>query len=178
MSDDTVEKKINVLPAKGYLQQPAEFNYRCWGEIELPDGHAYEDLFDPRYWQHHASGRVAVHDLIRVIGFGRKFDVQITVTAKTKGGLEVEPWPKLPDAESMAAVAVKKAEPLMVRIVDGKELPRPDFTRSSNWRVLGYEGSELSRGHDSKATAHAAMVAYYRGIGKELVWPEKQEAAA
>lgn len=170
--------KINVLPAKAALQQTAEYNFKCWGPVILPEGFTYEDMFNDHFWMHHATGRIAVHDLIRIIAYDNSFDLYVTVVDKFQGGLRVEAWPKLPSAAAIAAVEVKKSEPLMVRIVDGQELPRVEHTRATKWRVLGYDGSELSRGHDSRASATDAMVKFYREKGKELIPASKPDSAA
>ena len=178
MSDDKIaEKKLNVLPAKGTLQQPAEYNFRCWGPVILPEGFVYEDIFNDAFWMHHASGRIAVNDLIRLIAYDNSFDLNVTVVDKFKGGLRVEAWPKLPAVSALAAVDAKRGEPLEIRIVDGQELPRVEHTRATKWRVIGYDGNELSRGHDSKASATEAMIEFYKSKGKTLVPAAENDAA-
>ena len=58
-----------------------------------PEPVTLADLLEPSFWAHRAA-KFHEHDLIRVIGAQREFDIMLVVTSKSPGGLLLEPWPK------------------------------------------------------------------------------------
>lgn len=58
-----------------------------------PEPVTLADLLEPSFWAHRVH-KFQEHDLIRVIGAQREFDIMLVVTSKSPGGLLLEPWPK------------------------------------------------------------------------------------
>jgi len=131
----------------------------------LPDGATLADVLRPDFWKHHHTV-LKVGDLIRIRANDGAFDMMLTVIAKGQGAVTMDVWPKFPDAADLqraadvAAVAVKARSVLVARSVHGKMVPRVEFTRATNWRVIALDGNEHSSGYRTQAEAHMVMKDY------------------
>lgn len=155
-----------TLSAKGYFARTAEYDTRSW-HVLLPEGVAYADLFRPEFWMHHAT-KLRQHDLIRVRAADGAFDVMLNVVMTTRGGTLVEEWPKWPTEADNDAAKNAVAEPIAVREVYGRPVPRVEHTPKTKWRVIGLDGSEISREHPTKDAAETALRQYVAAMGKTL----------
>jgi hypothetical protein len=143
------------LPA-GYLRSLADYEYSRYF-VQLPPGYGYEDMFQPVFWAHHQ--RLKKFDIIRVVAHDWSFDVEITVTAKTKGGANVQLHPLLPaDPGEIAVHYVKKLK-------NGKMAVRVEYLKATKWRVIALDQSEHSRDYETEAEATGAMHQYLKELG-------------
>lgn len=162
-----------------HLRHPEEHVTTRWsagiGARSAPvEDAAFEDLFKPQWWVHHAA-KLNIGDLVRIRAADGSFDVAVTVTAKVPGGLKVELWPNIPSAggdlaaqaQAGKAVADASRKVGIKRKVAGKPVPRVEFQKASGWRVLGHDGNEVSRNHRSEAEAEDALAAYLSVQGVE-----------
>lgn len=133
-----------------------------------------EDLFRPQFWANHAK-RLMVGDIVRVRAADGSWDVQLTVVAKQPGGVVMDLWPKYPDMSALlnAAGLSKAADDvkpvLRPQKVRGKDVPRVEHTPATKWRLIGLDGNEVSRDHDSKEHAELAMAKYLAALGYERI---------
>lgn len=152
------------LPAP-HLRQTADFHNQRWF-VELPDGHTFDDLFQPLYWAHHK--RLNQYDLVRVRAQDGRFDVMLTVVTRAQGGVVMEVWPKMPDQASIERAVESKAEAVEPRTVNGKPVPRVDHTKATKWRLIGLDGQEHSSNYETRAAAVSAMTAYMASLGLQV----------
>lgn len=150
------------LPAQA-IRQTAEFHYQTY-VVDIPEGHAFSDLFVPTYWGHHK--RLNPRDMVRAVALDGSFDVMLTVTTRGQGGVVMALWPKMPAADRIEAAPEHDMDG--PRMVNGKPVPRVDHTKATKWRVIGLDNQEHSSGYATKAEAEAAMRGYMRSIGLEL----------
>lgn len=149
-----------MLPA-GAMRNLAEYDYSTYC-VQLPPGIAYQDIFRPVFWAHHP--RLKKFDCIRLIAHDWSFDVTVTVVAKTVGGANVQLTPLLPAEPG----EIERKE--VPRLRNGKLAVRVEYQKATNWRVIGLDGSEHSRNHESKGAAEAAMMEYVHALG--MVMPD------
>ncbi len=156
-----------VLPPKGFFGATSEFDTRNWTALEVPAEIEYADLFDPTFWRHHAA-KFRKGNLIRMRRVDGAWDVQLNVVASVQGGLQVELWPKMPDATAAQRAAEQMAAAIQVREVNGRPVPRVEHTPATKWRVIGLDGNEVSRGYETKRAAEDAMRTYAATLGREI----------
>ncbi len=156
-----------ALPAKGHLLHTTDYVTKSWGPEILPEGVEYVHLFMPEFWKHHAS-KLRPFELVRVRAADGSFDVQLVVVAASSGGVVVELWPKMPSLAESEAADAERAAPLEIREIGGQPVPRVEHGKTTKWRVIGIDGNEVSRGHESKAAASVALDKYVMGLGKVM----------
>lgn len=177
---------ITPLPAHA-LTSTAEFWYSTYSvgvgpsskSVHCPAGTKVTDLFKPQFWVHHAK-RLKQGDLVRVRAVDGSWDVMITAVAVASGAVVMEPWPKLPPGLDMAAFthnADLARRTLVQTTVAGKVVPRVEFTRSTDWRVIDLAGNEHSRNHRSEPDAAAALREYINKLGYSDLKPIHEPAA-
>lgn len=151
------------LPAQALIHR-AEYHYNSYFAVQ-PEGHTLADAMDPRYWGHFKT--LKQFDIIRLRAFDGSYDVMLTVVHPMQGAAVVEFWPKVPDMEPQPERHVE------VKKVNGKTVPRVDHTKATKWRVIGLDGNEYSRGHETKEAAERDMGAYLQslGLGSDAVNP-------
>lgn len=147
-----------MLPA-GAMRNLAEYDYSTYC-VQLPPGIEYQDIFRPVFWAHHP--RLKKFDCVRLIAHDWSYDVTVTVVAKTVGGANVQLTPLLPADPG----EIERKE--VHRLRNGKLAIRVEYQKATNWRVIGLDGSEQSRNHESKGAAEAAMTEYVHALGMVL----------
>lgn len=146
------------LPA-GHMRTLAEYQFARYF-VELPPGIAYADLFNPGFWAHHQ--RLKKFDVIRVVAHDWSFDVELTVTAKTKGGASVQLFPFVPaDSGDVEVRYVPKLK-------NGKLAIRVEYQKATKWRIIALDGSEHSREYETEGLAIGAMHNYVRELGLQF----------
>jgi len=153
------------LPA-GFLRNLADYDFSTYF-VQLPPGYRYEDLFRPAFWAHHQ--KLKKFDVIRVVAHDWSFDVTLTVTAKTKGGANVQLTPLLPAAPGEIEVQY------VPRLKNGKMAVRVEYLKATKWRVIALDGSEYSRDWETEAEARGSMMQYIKELGLEFP-PEPTDA--
>lgn len=159
---------MDTLPARGHFGATQEYSQRQWADTEFPEAVEYRDLFRPEFWKHHAS-KFSQNDLIRVRRVDGAWDIMLTVIAKVQGGLAVEEWPKWPKEEDAAAAQEEKAAAIQQRELNGRLVPRTEFTPKTKWRVIGLDGNEIDRGFATKEHAEERLRVYAAALGKTIV---------
>lgn len=149
----------------------ADYSFDRWFGVMPPDV-TFEDLFHPTTWAHYAN-KFKKFDVVRAVAEDGSYDVDLTVSEVTVGGIHMRVRPFFKDAAGDAAVAVaaKAASSAAPKIgplaADGKSKIRVEFLPATKWRVLGLNG-EVSRDHATEAAANKAMAKYLKDIGMEL----------
>jgi len=143
------------LPA-GLMRNLAEYEYSNYF-VQLPPGYVYEDIFRPVFWAHHQ--RLKRFDCIRVVAHDWSWDVTVTVTAKTKGGANVQLTPLLPAAPGDIETQ------FVEKLKTGKWAVRVEYLKATKWRVIALDQSEHSRDYETKAEAEQVMHQYVRDLG-------------
>jgi hypothetical protein len=154
------------LPAKALTRADCA-DYKITSYVEtLPPGVEFDDIFNPLFWAHH-KGKLKINDIIRLIASDRSFDVDVTVSHVSRGGVTVElRGGRLPrgidiaEAARQAAMAkAKEPQPVPVNKISGKHMIRIDHTPKTKWRLIGIDGKEVKRGME-KAEAEAELDKY------------------
>lgn len=153
------------LPA-GYLRNLEDYEFSRYF-VQLPPGYSYDQIFNPAFWAHHQ--RLKKFDIIRIVAHDWSFDVTITVTAKTRGGANVQLTPLVP--AEVDEIEVK----YVPKLRNGKFAIRVDYQKATKWRVIALDGSEHSRDYETQGDAEMAMHAYVRELGM-LFPPEGDDA--
>lgn len=150
-----------ILPA-GALNSTADFVHQRFA-VRLPPGFTYGDIFNPVFWSHYARpGGLKEMDVIRVVAHDWSWDVMVTVRAMTRGGANVQLHPVIPENPDERSIQV------VHRLRNGKLAVRVEFQKATKWRLIGLDGHEVSRDHETKETAEAAMADYVHALGMEL----------
>lgn len=155
------------LPPKAHFKNAGDYNSRQWVE-EMPEGVEYADLFREDFWVHHAS-KVRLRELVRCIAVDGSFDVMLVVEAKVQGGLKMREWPVWPAEADVAKAEATRTAPIVQREVAGRMVPCVEHTKITKWRVIGLDGNEISRMHQTKDEAMAALTRHFGAIGKDVV---------
>ena len=143
--------------------------------IRLPKDHAFEDLFNPRYWaQLQKQNRLRVTDLVRVIAHDGSFDCELTVLSMVPGAVNMGVYPKLP----ANAADFTKPRPIVVGPMDhlGKPVIRVEQA-GTRFRVIGLDNQEISA-HPTEPEAEGALAAYLAQVRMRAPTIEESEAHA
>jgi hypothetical protein len=148
----------------------------------IDDKFEFADIFPSTFWTHHANTLI-VNDIIRVRRRDGAWDVEIAVTGKAENGaVRVDPWPIYP-AETVAEQA--SAQPtgivdLQLQMVpihtDGEPRARTQYLPATKWRVMGWDGQEVSRDHETEAKARESLMKYLADLRMRM--PTAEELAA
>jgi hypothetical protein len=157
----------DALSARGHFGHTSEYTTRNWADTQIPTSVEYSDLFRPEFWKHHAT-KFKPTDLIRIRRVDGAWDLMLVVVAAQKGGLLVEEWPKWPKEAETAAAEIEKATAIQPRELNGRMVPRVEHTPRTKWRVIGLDGNEISRSHETKEAADEALRVYAASLGKEI----------
>ena len=155
---------MTTMLSAGALRNLAEYEFSNY-HVQVPPGVEYPDIFRPVFWAHHP--RLKKFDCIRVVAHDWSWDVTVTVIAKTTGGAHVQLTPLLPPDPGEIEKHVVE------RMRNGKTRIRVEYQNATNWRVIALDGSEHSRGHETRAMAVAAMKDYVHSLG--MVMPDDWE---
>lgn len=133
--------------------------------IHLPPEYTLEDALNPVFWAHIVppSGVLRKLDLIRIVAHDFSYDITVTVVALLKGGAHVQISPRIPSLPE----AGSKTE---IPYIRGKLAVRVEYTKATNWRVIGLDQSEFASGFETKEAAEAAMKGYMAELN--LVLPK------
>ena len=124
-------KPLNALA----MSQLADQIANRWHVKIDPKVNPIDHLFMPQFWVH--CSRLASGDLIRVQAPDGSYDFQLKVDARTIAGkpaVRVSIYPNLPAYVIAASAASTEIIPTMV---NGRPVPRVDFTRRSDRRAGG-----------------------------------------
>lgn len=135
------------------MTRSADF-VRTAHHVVVPHDTTMEDILRPGFWAHH-TGRLNKHDIVDVITEDGGIDVQLRVTGKAIGMVEMRPlriWMR--DEPATAEAEETIGEPL--GIPEGYTV---NHAPKTGWRVMTKEPPlEVSRGHQSKLEAIQAAV--------------------
>lgn len=153
-----------VMPATALTRgSQADMAYTSYFEV-LPGGIRFEDIFYPQFWRHHK--RIRPMSIIRLRAEDGSFDVDVVVRTQSPSGLVVEfrsgRVPAGIDANMTANAALLDATKVRMAPIaeDGKPRVRVQFLPKTKWRLIGVDGSEISRDHATELEAQTAMANY------------------
>jgi len=135
----------------------------------IPDDVAYEDLFHPAYWHHHAA-KLKPLTIIRCRRTDGVFDVFLTVRTTIAGCVVMEFHSGRPprgiDPYKVEDDARAEAMKLKVAPIDanGKPVVRVEFFPKTKWRVIGLGSAEIERDLPSREHAELRMATYLHTI--------------
>ena len=154
------------------LNETADYNYTRWMVI-IPQNIAFEDLFVPVTWAH-VRNKLSKHDVIRVVAQDGSYDMDLTVRQIEVGGVHMLVRPHMDgiagaEALTKAAERAKEAAPKVVPLDgEGNPVVKVQYLPATKWRVIGINGGEVSRNHDTEADAIEAMNAYLASSGLSM----------
>lgn len=157
-----------------HLKRTAEFNFTTYSigvgkDDKLHADCKIEDLFRPQWWQHH-SKRLRHGDIVRVRAVDGSFDVYVNVVNVVSGGVVVEPWPKIPgETSTLEKIANDARSVYKPQMKAGKPVPRVEHNPATNWRIIGIDGEEHSRGYPTESEAAKAMMRMMQDLGIKSV---------
>ncbi len=166
-------KRVRTLPVNYLQANYSGLQYATWYVQGLPEGHEFEDIFHPFYWVHHTK-RIHRFSLVRVRAADGSWDVMVRAShIEQGGGIQMELYPRYPQEladkagrpEEISAAASDitdaAAAATMPREINGQPVPRIDFTKSTQWRLIGLTGTPI-KGKDgmTKPQAEKALAAY------------------
>ena len=128
--------------------------------VELPGNVSIANVFSPIFWAHHARF-LKKYDVIRLRCEEGGYDFMISVEEVRIGGVRVLPWPRLPKAENVQAVATS----IQAKDFNGELAPRIEYRKATKWRVIGVDNNEHSAGYEGKKQAAVAMIKYMGDLG-------------
>ena len=151
--------RMEHLPAGAISNRSrAEYAFSTWF-VPLPAGVTLGDCFRPNFWSHHLK-MFRRHDMMRLRAEDGSFDFMATIVDIRVGGMRIESWPKLPDAQAeMIPSGVQAVK------MSGGWAPRIEYRKATNWRVIGHDGNEHSGGHESKEAAASVLIRYMADLG-------------
>jgi hypothetical protein len=150
----------------------------------LGETETFEDLFDPSFWRHHATGRLKDLDVLRVRAADGSFDVFVTVERIIPGGAEIHVLSgRLPakyhgmhSFEIRELLTKDEADFEIVKMnQDGRAVPRVEQL-ATGWRVVGNDNEVVDKDMKSKTLADNRLERYLRDL--MLRMPTPAEAAA
>jgi len=173
--------KIQTLPATDLKVDVGGHHSRKWWAI-VDDKIEFADLFASTFWHHHQN-TLLPNDVIRVRRRDGAYDCEITVTGKAENGaVRVEPWPLYPSDKAVDQASAQPTGmvdlPLQVVPVhsDGEPRARCQYLPATRWRVLGWDGHEVSRDHETEAKARESLTKYLSDLRMRM--PTAEELAA
>jgi hypothetical protein len=167
-----MDQHLHLGPS--YLKQVEAHDFTRYFLL-LPPGIRFEALFNPIFWAHHAK-RLNPLDLIRVRAEDGSFDCYITVAEKTQGGAIMELWPKYPVDQQIGndevfqnnlvqAAIDNEIRPAQIEQAIGQSQARVEYKKAAGWRVIGVDGTEVSRQHPNKAAAELELAKHLAALG-------------
>jgi hypothetical protein len=174
-------KPLNSKALQG-RQSHADFNYTSWFEV-VDDSNTFEDIFDPRFWQHQVGSQgLKTRDLVRLVHPRGLFDIVVVIRTKMAGGIMVDYYGGIPpegiDPRVVAADelnAAMKIKPCPIDR-DGRPVAQIHYTAKTNWRIIGLNSAEVKRDIPSKAEAENELAIYLNSMRMRL--PTAEEIAA
>jgi hypothetical protein len=178
-----------------YLKQDAWKNFspnfggQEWGiySTVLDSGVAFEDLFVPSFWKHHASGTRALveGDIVRVRAPDGAFDVFVTVEKLVPGGITVSlmsgrvprEYKGFHQDEIREIFAKDESEFDVVKMDhEGKPVVRVEWMeRLQTYRVVGNDNDVIEADIKAKSKADDRLDKYLRDL--RLRMPSTAEQA-
>lgn len=150
----------------------------------LDEGDSFEDLFQPGFWRHHASGRLHQGDEIRVRAADSSFDVYVTVRDIVPGGAQMDfSHGRLPakyhgmHSDEIRDLLMKDETQFEVVKMDreGKPIPRIEQL-PTGWRVVGNDNEVVEHSIRSKAAADNRFDKYLRDLALRMPTPAEMAA--
>ena len=145
----------------------------------LGETETFEDLFDPSFWRHHATGRLKDLDVIRVRAADASFDVFVTVERVIPGGAEIQflhgrlplKYHGLHAHEIREALSKDEADFECVKLnQDGRAVPRVEQL-PTGWRVVGNDNEIVEKDLKSKTLADNRLDRYLRELNLRMPTP-------
>lgn len=135
------------------MSRSADFA-RTYHHVVVPHDVTIEDILRPGFWAHHTA-RLNKHDIVDVITEDGGIDVQLRVTGKAIGLVEMRPlriWLR----DEPATEAEDEDAPAPLGVPEGYVV---NHAPKTGWRVLTKEPpAEISRNHATKLDAINAAI--------------------
>lgn len=152
---------------------------------QLEETEAFEDLFNPSFWRHHASGihTLRERDFVRVLAADESWDVIVTIDKLVPGGATIKLYAGIPPLKyhgmhfsEIRELLTKSEDDFECVRLDriGKPIPRVEQL-ASGWRVVGNDNEVVEQGIRSKTHADNQLDRYLRQLGLRM--PTPAEAA-
>lgn len=139
-----------VLPSTALRANGADF-LRTYHQISVDPDTTLDDILRPGFWAHHTNV-LRVNDLIDVLSIDGGLDVQVRVTGKGVGMVNVRPLRVWVRQQEAAAAN----EPELTDVPAGYTV---NFAPAQRWRVMTNEPHMIvSKDHLSKSDAIKAAV--------------------
>lgn len=141
-----------VLPSTALRANGADF-LRTYHQISVDPDTTLDDILRPGFWAHHTNV-LRINDLIDILSIDGGLDVQVRVTGKGVGMVNVRPlrvWMRKEEAEA-------SGEPELTEVPEGYTVSHAPTQR---WRVMTNDPHMIvSKDHLSKSDAIKAAVAH------------------
>ena len=178
----------NHLRLSAFANSAANISGLEWQvySTRLEEHESFEDLFNPTFWKHHASGTHALRemDVVRLVSADRSFDVWLTIDELVPGGAKISIlFGKLPlkyhgmhSDEIRGALTKNEADFEVVKLTrEGKSVPRVEQL-PTGWRVIGNENDVIEQGIKSKTAADNRLDRYLRELSLRMPTPAEAHA--
>lgn len=157
MTENTAQVKAPARPilhAASLKPNGADY-FRGYHHIQVPHTVTVADILRPGFWAHHVSN-VNINDLIDIVSDDGGLDMQVRVTGKGIGMVNVRPlriW-----QDEARAVAVDEPDASDEEVPEGYSVT---FAPKQRWRVMTDNPPQIiSKDHPTKSAAIAAAVAH------------------
>ena len=141
---------MKTLHATALGSRSADYNRTYYHLTVSPDVSVKDDILRPGFWAHHAQN-LQVNDLIDIVSADGGLDMQVRVTGKGIGMVQMRVL-RLWQREEQA----QKPEETDIEVPAGYKV---NFAPKTLWRVMTEEPAmEISRNHKSKNEATSAAI--------------------
>ena len=150
-------KSLKHLPATA-MSFTAEHHRTVW-LAKAPQGVVIDDLLRPEFWAHHIM-RLKPDDEIIVIAADRSWRAELWVVDRAVGFAKCRLLGKWEYSAEATGKADAQAKAEVEAMASKKDWPCIDFTKATQWRVLGFDGNEVKRDLLTKPEAEIELEKY------------------
>jgi hypothetical protein len=149
---------MKTLPSTA-MTRAADFS-RTYHHVNVDPEATIEDILRPAFWAHHVP-RLGINDLVDVVTADGGIDIQLRVTGKGIGYVEMRPlriWLRDEGSTTMGDDHASAPVEALGEVPEGYAV---GHTPKTGWRVHTKDPSnEVSRNHKSKNEAINAAIAH------------------
>ena len=180
----------NHLRLSAFANSAANLSGLEWQvfSTQLEEHESFEDLFNPTFWKHHASGTHALRELdkVRILAADKSFDVEVTIDELVPGGAKIRllngmlplKYHGMHSSEIRDILTKNEAEFEVVKLnQDGKSIPRVEQL-PTGWRVIGNENEVIEHSIKAKSAADSRLDRYLRELSLRMPTPAEAHAHA